>query len=462
MKHICQNFHKFMRLRNCEPKDQVAVAVSGGADSLALAMATQSYFDPNSIHILTVDHRFRNESASEALHVKQILEKHNFITHKILTVNWPFKELPPINKLEVRGREARYERLLSYCQLNRINILLTAHHHFDKVETSLHRLCMGSSLDGLHGMLPDMVFTSYPDVAVLRPFLEVEKEELKLVCNEMNLKWVTDQTNFSPLFKRSTLRHVLSENKSLVTTLSEIISFSSVFCAETSAIVVEFLKDNCFLEPRHGYYYFKLSTFRELPRPIAIRVLSKLVNFFNYSQDSKRHFASKNSNVAYTKLFHSKGNSPFFKGSLEHYLIATAIPGSDKLYFGKVHTNETLKIQVGQTLNWDNRYLITLSQRDPDLPTSGTFTIRGMRRTDQTFLFRAIRRVKAAKLPLIHYRLSLPIVVTEQGQIAFMPHFGYTDFDLNVTCTCKLITHHTSIHNLPPNNRKKKRRVVSF
>ena len=116
------------------------VAVSGGADSLALAFLTKLFALKNNLNpkYYIVDHKLRKESTSEALKVKKILNSSN-ISSKILTI----KGKKPQNKIQSFAREKRYDLLFSECKKFKINNLILGHHMDDILEGKIFGLFRG-------------------------------------------------------------------------------------------------------------------------------------------------------------------------------------------------------------------------------------------------------------------------------------------------------------------------------
>ena len=115
----------------------IAIAVSGGPDSLALTLLLHQWACQNQKNIpaLTVDHGLRLGSAKEALHVQSWMQQHS-IPHKILTWQGP----KPTARIQETARRMRYSLLQQACWDQDITTLMTAHHAYDQVETFLMRL----------------------------------------------------------------------------------------------------------------------------------------------------------------------------------------------------------------------------------------------------------------------------------------------------------------------------------
>jgi tRNA(Ile)-lysidine synthase len=184
---------------------KIAVAVSGGADSMALTLMLQDFAASHSLelHALHVDHNLRNESAKEAIIVQSRLTSHNINCH-ILTSETLIQEMQ--GNLMQNARMVRYDLMLQYCQANEISYLATAHHMEDVVETFLMRLGRGSGVDGLSSIKS---FSQMQNINIIRPLLNISKIELKNYLLQRGIEWINDPTNQNPRFTRTKMRELI-------------------------------------------------------------------------------------------------------------------------------------------------------------------------------------------------------------------------------------------------------------
>ncbi len=178
----------------------VAVAVSGGPDSMALCKLLGDWSAGKGIevHALTVDHNLRAESGDEAAQVGAWLS------------NWPVRhgvlkwESPSGTAIQEEARKARYRLMGEYCQQHDIQYLFLGQHGDDQAETVLFRLSKGSGLDGLAGMQD---VSSYDEkLTLVRPLLDVSKDVLSHFCEVENVAYVEDPSNENDDFARVRLR----------------------------------------------------------------------------------------------------------------------------------------------------------------------------------------------------------------------------------------------------------------
>lgn len=184
--------------------DALAVAVSGGADSMALMKAAADFGKQNGNRIvaLTVDHGLRPESAAEA---RQVADWAHALGVKAELLVWQGEK--PKTGIEQAARNARYALLFDACRRLKIENLLLGHHKRDQAETFLMRRARGSGEIGLAGM---SAVRSFAFGRMLRPFLGIEPSKLRAFARENGLPWVDDPTNATMQFERGRLRQTVS------------------------------------------------------------------------------------------------------------------------------------------------------------------------------------------------------------------------------------------------------------
>lgn len=178
---------------------RVAVAVSGGADSLALLSLIADGFPGKPVFAYTIDHGLRRESANEAAHVASLCARWPHVRHRILRWDGP----KPDTGIQDAARAARYDLLCAACRADDVPLLCLAHHRDDQAETVLHRMAKGSGLDGLAGM---RAVSARGDITLLRPLLAQTHAALCDHCRMAGLDWVEDPSNGDPAYARIRLR----------------------------------------------------------------------------------------------------------------------------------------------------------------------------------------------------------------------------------------------------------------
>ncbi|VEU21026.1 DEKNAAC101974 [Brettanomyces naardenensis] len=201
-------------LRNFPPR--IAVALSGGADSVALlnllVKIKMKKLNDLKIDAITVNHNIRPESTDEVNQLSKLIS-HLPIEHHVLEIK---QKIDP-RQMERTARELRYQLMLGACEKLGDGNLFMGHHRDDQLETFLMRMQSNSTLFGLRSMTP---VSNFPMVSptlnlkVVRPLLDIDKSELLNYCKENELVWFEDSTNFMPeLTKRNYYRYLLKDEK---------------------------------------------------------------------------------------------------------------------------------------------------------------------------------------------------------------------------------------------------------
>jgi tRNA(Ile)-lysidine synthase len=189
------------RLGPFERAPHIAVGVSGGPDSMALALllAEWAHSRNGRLDALTVDHRLRRESTAEAEQVGRWLAPLPGVSHRIL----PWSDPKPGTGIQAAARDARYRLLAEYCRDRAILHLCVAHHRDDQHETHRLRAGHGSGAIGLAGM---SAVRPLDGVRLLRPLLGIAKAELLALLEARGQDWISDPSNGNPAFERVRLR----------------------------------------------------------------------------------------------------------------------------------------------------------------------------------------------------------------------------------------------------------------
>ena len=204
---IYKNFNNFLFSNNNLKK--LSVAVSGGADSLALAYLAKCYSVLNNVAVkyYHVNHNLRKESYKEAHIIKSNLK--NFDIDCVI-LNWKGKK--PNSNIQSVARIKRYTLISSHSLKNKINYLLVGHHSEDLYENFLIRLLRGSGLKGLVSF--NETKTDYSkSIKILRPLLNFKKNELTYVSKKIFNFQINDPSNKDIIFKRVRIRNLISKLK---------------------------------------------------------------------------------------------------------------------------------------------------------------------------------------------------------------------------------------------------------
>lgn len=193
-------FSKLIGLR------RVALAVSGGSDSMAMLCMVRQWAmnqpDPPQISVLTVNHGLRSEAAAEAEYVAQVCAGCG-ILHQ--TLRWLHAGVK--TGIQAKARVARYDLMAAWCRDNGVSILLTAHTADDQAETVSMRLNRTDSPSSLAGIWPEL---PWKGVLIMRPLLHSRRVALQKYLTALGQDWIDDPSNYDLKFERVRVRKGLA------------------------------------------------------------------------------------------------------------------------------------------------------------------------------------------------------------------------------------------------------------
>lgn len=195
-------------------RGNVLVAVSGGADSIALLHALKRLKEAGDICcdfcIAHINHNLRgSESVEDERFVKRYAEKLGF---QCMTRSVNVRGYAKKNKLsiETAARDLRIENLIEMAKLLDCPSIATAHHADDNAETVIYRMGRGTGFKGLCGINQKTAFTvNGCSATYIRPLLCVTKEDIIAYCKGNDIQWRHDHTNDEFDYARNRIRHLL-------------------------------------------------------------------------------------------------------------------------------------------------------------------------------------------------------------------------------------------------------------
>ena len=192
--------------------DTVAVALSGGSDSMALLHYMQSQAEKYRYFLvaINVEHGIRGQSSiSDTEFVKEYCKNRSI---PIYCYSVDSIKNAKDNKLSIEqsARALRYQCFYDAISSGKCNVVATAHHSRDNLESVLFNLFRGTGLKGATGIEENF------NGKIIRPFLSVSKDEIDEYVNQNDIPFVTDPTNLSDDYTRNYIRlNVLPEIKKL-------------------------------------------------------------------------------------------------------------------------------------------------------------------------------------------------------------------------------------------------------
>ncbi len=202
MENLLTEFHDSIYRLGITKNDRILLAVSGGMDSVVMTeCCMMAGLDFGIAH---ANFQLRGaESERDEMFVRQLALKYNktFFTKKFETKK--FAELEKCS-IQVAARKLRYEwfRALMGNDKDLYQLLFTAHHLDDNIETMLMHFFRGTGITGLTGM-------PQKNVELIRPFLNISRSRIKEFANSLNLEWVEDSSNASDDYTRNYFRNQL-------------------------------------------------------------------------------------------------------------------------------------------------------------------------------------------------------------------------------------------------------------
>lgn len=307
---------------------------------------------------LTVDHGLRQGSAKEAAAVASWARAAG-VPHKILT--WGGKK--PVQNIQAAARDARYRLLGDHMRAKGVNVLLTGHTEDDQAETFLLRVARGSGLDGLSGMASVASFPvlEHAELKLARPLLAFAHDRLTATLTARGQAWIADPSNENDRFARVQIRNLMPALDEAGVTRARIAAAAShlrrareaVDAAVTALIAAAVELSPC------GYALVSTWRFKEAPREIALRALSRLVEALGGGEYPPR-FEQTESALDWAMGGEAPRGRTFGGCRLERRADSRILIAREEAALVRDTAPEPLK--PGQTVLWDRRYLITLAQ----------------------------------------------------------------------------------------------------
>lgn len=182
--------------------DTVALAISGGVDSMALYhLLKTSYREMfRCLILLHVNHGQREASEQEEADIKTMAERDGFCCETIRL------DIPPVNFSQADGRKARYQFFDEMMVRHDASVLLTAHHMDDQYESVMHQVLTGRYLPGKMG-IPSVRNKNH--YRILRPLMNVNRDEIENYAAAEKILYFEDESNSSDAYTRNYIRHHL-------------------------------------------------------------------------------------------------------------------------------------------------------------------------------------------------------------------------------------------------------------
>ena len=348
-----------------EPEPHIAVAVSGGSDSLALLMMVCAWIAPRGgrLTALSVDHALRPESAAECRQIGEFIAALNAaappaslqIDHHILA--WEGEK--PSTGLMAAAREARYRLLTGWCRSRDVLHLALAHHADDQAETVLMRADHGSGAAGLAGM---SAMRCQDGVRLLRPLLGWRKRDLVAGLRRRSLAWIEDPSNRADRFERVRWRRQLGEQADIAPLLAETTA-AGLRRDRLERQAGVWLAEQGRIDP-HGYVDLPLPAILGVAAALQEQILRQVLETIGAARfppapaglaaviDKLQAMQRANRSLITTRLTATLGGC----------LLAVR-HGKLSVYREAEHCDGPVPVQPGQWLVWDRRFRVRVLPR---------------------------------------------------------------------------------------------------
>jgi len=310
-----------------------------------LADWTASTGPPPHLHVLTVDHRLRPQSAGEMAQVARWAAQAR-LDHTGLTADQP----APRSGIQAWARNLRYRLMGEWVAANGADGLVLAHHLHDQAETLGMRLARGSGLSGLGAMRSDVTIGT---LRLHRPLLGVAPARLRATLESYGQDWFEDPGNCDPRFERVRLRQAMAEDGGLAKSglVPVALATAAARLGRADAAIEHYVArclDEVATKSRTGYATVDGAGFAAVPEEVRLRVLAHLIGWVGGRPPSigaglERLLAGLEGKTA---------------GTLGGCRVAPAALGL--MISRELRRLETFTLSPGETAIWDRRFRLQL------------------------------------------------------------------------------------------------------
>jgi len=261
------------------PNSAILVAFSGGIDSSSLAVALQRLKEPLKIkrlallhinHLLRGEESYRDENFARSFAQKYSLEL--FVER----VDVPSLAKKRGGNIEAVAREERYRLFEEVRKREGFDLVATAHHLGDLVETIILWLTRGTGLEGLLGFEPK-------EGNIIRPFYLATRQEIEDFTKKQAIEWVEDSTNYDLSLARNRIRHrVVPELKAINPNLEESVLRMREILKEENELLEKLVQTALLKVKEEGR-----EGFLKLEPALQRRVVMKLYGVKNFKEVSR-------------------------------------------------------------------------------------------------------------------------------------------------------------------------------
>lgn len=423
MKEMCN----FLKNLNIDKNKPLVVAISGGPDSMALLhiLKNKGY----KIICAHVNHNLREVSKQEYIFVENYCKDNDIIFEGMEIKSYKNNKFT-----ETEAREKRYNFFIETLNKYNTDILLTAHHGDDLIETILMRIIRGSNLNGFKGFTK---ISTYKNYKIIRPLIFYTKKDIEEYIEKNNIPCVYDESNKSKKYTRNRIRLDIlpllkKENKNIHKKFLELSEELNNINDYTKLVVQKEIEDN------YKNNTLDLSKFNKLHIYIKQKELETIL-FYIYKENitliNKKHIenimniinSNKNNEIdlpnnikvlkSYNKLLFKNAENKELKNY--KYILKT-----------KQNIEDYGTIEFISDTKEKSNYVIKLNSKEISLP----IIIRNKKNSDVIEVKNMIGTKKISKI-FIDEKISkdkrnnYPIVCDSKNNILWIPGIKKSKFD---------------------------------
>ena len=420
--------------------DVVIIGVSGGPDSMALLHLMSRLKKALDISVVCahVNHNVRKESAEEKIFVEKFCRNNDIIFDSMIIEDYGD------DNFHNEARSKRYTYFAKMVKEYRAKYLLTAHHGDDLIETILMRIVRGSTLRGYSGFSKIVDMGEYK---ILRPFINVTKDEILEYNKSNNIPYVQDASNQKDVYTRNRFRKYivpefkkeeLNVHKKFYKFSTTLLEYNAYIDRQVEKVIPEVFVQNT----------IKISEFLKLDHLIAMKVIYHV--FESIYQDDLMLITDHHADLVYSLITSKKANTyiylPNNLKALKEYDTLTFIQEEMKNTEYEIEIIKYLNlpngnnIEVVESSSSDNNNVCRLSAEEVKFP----LRVRTRRDGDKMYVKGMLGRKKIndiftdEKIPM-SAREVWPVVVDSDDVIVWLPGLKKSKFDKTKEEKCDII-----------------------
>ncbi len=321
------------------PNDNVLIGVSGGADSVFLALALIHIKKRLNISlgVAHINHGIRgNEADKDQIFVENFCKNHSV---PYFTTNLNIPLIAKQNKLseETAGRHERYKFFEQICQKHGYNKIAVAHNMNDSVETMIFNIVRGSGLKGMCGIQP-------VNDKIIRPIIEISRSEIENYLSKNNISYCTDTTNFCDIYTRNKIRNkIIPLMQEINPTVIQTIYSNLQNINDDNSFIDDFADSTDCISVADNNVIIDKKVFNKLKLPIKKRIIFKAFALINSNCNNieSKHIDILTKEISTGKILNMPNNITV-ESCRNELVFSYAKPPRNITFSFKVDLNESI------------------------------------------------------------------------------------------------------------------------